>query len=162
DRVEDCRLLHLFGMSREGLELASVARRRGVPVVLSPIFWLEPRALSRLAAGRLRGLWNGSKWKIKPALPRIRTWRAELVRLADVILPNSLAEADQLVRFFRAPSEAIRVVPNGVDLRFERSDPGLFRSIHGAEEFVLYAGRIEPRKNVLGLILAAKRTGTPV
>src|SRR5947209_6216080 len=45
DRLADARLLHMFGMSREGLELARVARARGVPVVISPICWFEPRAL---------------------------------------------------------------------------------------------------------------------
>ena len=34
DRIDDYRLLHLFGMSREGLELAKLARRRGIPVFL--------------------------------------------------------------------------------------------------------------------------------
>ena len=48
DRLESARLLHLFGMSREGLELARLARTRGVPVVLSPICWYEPRALAAL------------------------------------------------------------------------------------------------------------------
>src|SRR5439155_4026138 len=49
DRLEQARLLHLFGMSREGLELARVARARGVPVVLSPICWYAPRSLAALA-----------------------------------------------------------------------------------------------------------------
>src|SRR3954464_5083379 len=49
DRLEDARLLHLVGMSREGSELARVARLRGVRVVLSPICWVEPRAIVALA-----------------------------------------------------------------------------------------------------------------
>jgi glycosyltransferase involved in cell wall biosynthesis len=162
DRVEDFRLLHLFGMSREGLELATVARRRGVPVVLSPICWLEPKALYRLAPGRARGAWDVAKWGVKRVVPRVRGWRDALVWATDLLLPNSEAEADQLVRYFRARSDSIRVVPNGVDPRFGHAHPGPFRSLHGAGEFVLYAGRIEPRKNVLGLILGAKRAGRPV
>ena len=162
DRIEDYRLLHLFGMSREGLELARVARRRGVPVVLSPICWLEPKALYCLARSRARGLWDVAKWTIKRAAPRVGGWRDELIRASDAILPNSGAEADQLVRFFRAPERVIHVVPNGVDRRFESADPSLFRTIHGAGDFVLYAGRIEPRKNVLGLIRAARRVDRPV
>ena len=162
DRIEDYRLLHLFGMSREGLELARIARRRGVPVVLSPICWLEPRALYALAGSRVRGAWHRAKWTLKGAFPRLGGWRDDLIRQADVILPNSAAEADQLVRFFRAPGASIRVVPNGVDARFEQADPTLFRSLHGPEDFILYAGRIEPRKNVLGLIRAARRSERPV
>jgi glycosyltransferase involved in cell wall biosynthesis len=162
DRIEDYRLLHLFGMSREGLELARVARRRGVPVVLSPICWLEPRALFALAGTRARGIWHRAKWSIKGAFPRIGGWRDDLLREAEAILPNSTAEADQLCRLFRVPSEAIRVVSNGVDGRFGEADPSLFRAYHGHDDFILYAGRIEPRKNVLGLIHAARRAGRPL
>ncbi len=162
DRVEDYRLLHLFGMSREGLELAKIARRRGVPVVLSPICWLERKALYCLARSRARGLWDVAKWTVKRAVPRVGGWRDELIRAADAILPNSDAEADQLVRFFRAPRRSIHVVPNGVSARFESAESGPFRAVHGPGDFVLYAGRIEPRKNVLGLIRAAKRAGRPV
>jgi glycosyltransferase involved in cell wall biosynthesis len=162
DRLEDYRLLHLFGMSREGLELATAARHRGVPVALSPICWLEPKALYRLAQNRARGLWNVAKWSVKGLVPTVRGWRDELIRVADVLLPNSRAEADQLIRLFSARPAAIQVVPNGVDPRFEDSDPRLFRSIHGNSDFVLYAGRIEPRKNVHGLILGARRAGVPL
>ncbi len=162
DRIEDYRLLHLFGMSREGLELARVARRRGVPVVLSPICWLEPRALLALGGGRARGAWHLAKWTIKGVVPRIVGWRDALIREADAILPNSSAEADQLLRLFRAPADRIHVVPNGVDARFESADPTLARSILGEADFVLYVGRIEPRKNVLGLIEATSQAGLPL
>jgi glycosyltransferase involved in cell wall biosynthesis len=162
DRIEEHRLLHLFGMSREGLELARIARRRGIPVALSPICWLEPGALYALGGSRLRGAWHRAKWTLKGAFPRLGGWRDDLIDQADVLLPNSEAEADQLVRFFRARPDSIRVVPNGVDARFEASDPALFRTVHGPGDFILYAGRIEPRKNVLGLIRAARAVGRPV
>jgi len=159
DRIEEYRILHLFGMSREGLELARIARRRGVRVVLSPICWREPKALYALASRRARGLWHRAKWSLKGVFPRVGGWRDDLIRQADVILPNSDAEARQLTRLFRATVGRIRVVPNGVDARFEAADPLPFRTLHGKGEFVLYAGRIEPRKNVLGLIRAVRRIG---
>ena len=162
DRLEDFAILHLFGMSREGLELARIARKRGVPVALSPICWLEPRALYALARSRAVGLWHLAKWSLKGRFPRVGGWRDELIRQADLILPNSVAEAGQLARLFGASAEKVVVVPNGVDARFEQADPGLFRSIHGGGDFILYAGRIEPRKNVLGLIRAARRVGRPM
>ena len=162
DRIEDYRLLHLFGMSHEGLELARLAHRRGVPVVLSPICWLEPRALYSLATSRSRGLRDLAKWSLKSAFPRIGGWRDALIREADALLPNSSAEADQLVRLFRARRDRIHVVPNGVDTRFEAVDPTLFRHRYGDDDFVLYVGRIEPRKNVSGLIQATRRLGRPL
>jgi glycosyltransferase involved in cell wall biosynthesis len=159
DRLADARLLHLFGMSREGLELARVARARGVPVVLSPICWLDPRALAALASGPVTAALDLAKWAVRRASPRLPCWRRALLDLADAVLPNSRAEAAQLVRLFGADPGKIRVVPNGVEPRFATAAPGLFRSRFGPEEFVLYVGRVEPRKNVLGLVEASKRAG---
>jgi glycosyltransferase involved in cell wall biosynthesis len=162
DRIDRARLLHLFGMSREGLQLARVARAKGVPVVLSPICWIEPRAMAALATDRL-GKWaNRAKWRLKSLVPRLPTWRRDLLSSADVILPNSAAEGEQLVRWFGADPEAIRPVPNGVEERFARADPGYFRTIHGDRDFILYVGRIEPRKNVLGLVEGVRKTGLPL
>jgi glycosyltransferase involved in cell wall biosynthesis len=162
DRIDRAGLLHLFGMSREGLQLARVARAKGIPVALSPICWIEPRAMAALATDRL-GRWaNRAKWRLKALAPRFPTWRRDLLRSADVILPNSVAEGEQLVRWFGADPEKIRPVPNGVEERFARADPSAFRSIHGPSDFILYVGRIEPRKNVLGLVEGVRRTGLPL
>src|SRR4051812_19834811 len=98
DRLEEARLLHLFGMSREGLELARVARARGVRVVLSPICWYEPRAIAFLAPDRTRVAWDLAKYAVKRVAPRWPSWRRSLLNLADVVLPNSVAEAGQLIR----------------------------------------------------------------
>ena len=118
DRLADARLLHLFGMSREGLELARVARAAGVPVVLSPICWFEPRAIAALAAGPARRAFDLAKWGLKVVAPRLPSWRRALLAAADAILPNSEAEARQLVRLFGLDPRAIHVVPNGVRPEF--------------------------------------------
>jgi glycosyltransferase involved in cell wall biosynthesis len=162
DRIEDARVLHLFGMSREGLELAKVARARGVRVALSPICWYEPRAISALATGPARRACDLGKWALKWALPRWPGWRRSLLRLADVVLPNSEAEALQLVRLFAVEPSRIRVVPNGVQSTFTHASPALFRSEYGMGDFVLYVGRIEPRKNVLGLVRAVSAASLPL
>ena len=162
DRIANSRLLHLFGMSREGLELARVAKAKGVPVALSPICWFEPGALLALAPNRPRAALDLAKWAARRVLPRLPDWRRELLKLSDAILPNSRAEASQLVALFGADRRKIHVVPNGVDPRFASSKAGLFRERFGDRDFVLYVGRIEPRKNVLGLIRAARKAGLPL
>ena len=159
DRLESARLIHLFGMSREGLELARVARARGVPVVLSPICWYDPRSLAALAGSRIGAVRDLAKWAVHRAAPGWPTWRRDLLSLADAILPNSHAEAHQLVELFSADPDRIRVVHNGVEPRFERATPDLFHDVYGEREFVLFVGRIEPRKNVMGLIRATRTAG---
>jgi glycosyltransferase involved in cell wall biosynthesis len=162
DRLEEARLLHLFGMSREGLELARVARARGVRVVLSPICWIEPRAIKALATSPAAVARDLGKWAVKVAAPRWPSWRRELLMLADAILPNSRAEAHQLVRLFGVDPGAIHVVPNGVSPGFAEATPARFRARYGSDDFVLYVGRVEPRKNVLGLIRAVRPMGLPL
>ena len=162
DRLDDARVLHLFGMSREGLELARVARARHVPVVVSTICWYDPRALAALAKSWPQAAIHVSKWAVQRVLPYSVGWRSELLRLADALLPNSTAEARQLITLFGADPKKIRVVPNGVEERFADASPKVFRDWHGEGEFVLYVGRIEPRKNVLGLITASKSESMPI
>lgn len=159
DRIDDARVLHLFGMSREGLELARLARTRRVPIALSPICWFEPRALAALAPTAPRAWLNVSKWAARRLAPALPSWRRELLDLADAVLPNSMAEAEQLARLFAVDRRKLCVVHNGVDPHFADGDPGPFRRLVGPAPFVLYVGRVEPRKNILGLIRAMTGSG---
>ena len=159
DRVEDARLLHLFGMSQEGLELAKVANARGIPVVLSPICWYEPRAVMALEDGTIKKAASLAGWAVRSVCHRTPSWRLSLLTLADLVLPNSRCEAAQLLRLFGVCNERIRVVPNGVLPAVGWASPEHFCLRYGTFPFVLSVGRIEPRKNTLGLITAARRLG---
>jgi glycosyltransferase involved in cell wall biosynthesis len=159
DRLESARLLHLFGMSREGLELARSAKAKGLPVVLSPICWYEPIALAALEPNLVRKLSSLAVWGLRLVAPRIPSWRRELLNLADIVLPNSRSEAIQLVRLFGVDRKRVRAVPNGVLATVASASPALFQGRWGADPFVLSVGRIEPRKNTLGLIRAVRPLG---
>jgi glycosyltransferase involved in cell wall biosynthesis len=159
DRLESARLLHLFGMSREGLELARVAKARGVPVVLSPICWYERRALAALERKPARRLASLGAMALRSVAPGIPSWRRELLGRADVVLPNSRAEANQLARLFGVESRRIRIIPNGVNPALGSASPEHFHERWGDEPFILSVGRIEPRKNTLGLIRATQPLG---
>jgi glycosyltransferase involved in cell wall biosynthesis len=159
DRLDRARLLHLFGMSREGLELARCARARGTAVVISPIIWFEPAAIWSLEQTVPRKLGGLAAWSLRRLYPRLPGWKRELLHLADCVLPNSQAEAKQLVSLFGADPARIHVVPNGVLASFQRASPAAFRERFGDEDFVLFVGRLEPRKNPLGLIRAVRELG---
>ncbi|MGO9600756.1 MAG: glycosyltransferase [Isosphaeraceae bacterium] len=159
DRLEKARLLHLFGMSREGLELARRAKARGTPVLLSPICWFEPAALWTLEPTLPRKLLGLSAWTMRRLVPSIPSWRRELLELSDRILPNSHAEARQLARLFGSDRDRLVVVPNGVHGGFGLATDQRFRDRFGDLEFVFFVGRIEPRKNLLQLIRAVRALG---
>ena len=159
DRLERARLVHLFGMSREGVEVARSARAKGVAVVLSTICWYDPRSLLALAETPRASAKALAGWALRRACPQFPGWRRTLLNLADAVLPNSAAEAGQLVKLFGVDPSKVRVVPNGVEPRFADADGYTFRKTYNEENFVLYVGRVEPRKNVLGLIGAVRRAG---
>jgi glycosyltransferase involved in cell wall biosynthesis len=79
--------------------------------------------------------------------------------MSDRILPNSRAEARQLIALFGVDPQRIRVVPNGVLETYRCASPLLFQSVYGREDFVLFVGRVERRKNPLGLIRAVRNLG---
>jgi glycosyltransferase involved in cell wall biosynthesis len=156
----DC--LHLMGSVPEHLEVIRAAQRQRIPVVLSTIAWFdfaniwrEPRPLwAQLAAS--------GRFLARALCPGLPSWRRRLYHAADLLLPNSQAEAEQLRRYFGVPAEKIHVVPNGTDERFARARPQAFARLAGCRDFVLYAGRIEPRKNQLNFLRAMQGADVPI
>jgi len=162
DDLGEAHCLHLFGSLPQHLPLVAAAQRHGLRVVLSPITWFaldccwgEPRPLVRRVASCARFL-------ARAACPALPSWRRRLYQAADLLMPNSQAAARQLIRYFGVPCEKLRVVPNGADVRFAQGDPDLFCRRFGVRRFVLAPGRIEPRKNQLGLLRALRGSGVPV
>lgn len=162
DDLGRANIVHLFGSLPEHLAIAAAAKRRRMVVALSTIAWFdaqavwrEPRPLPRRAAAC-------AALRLRHAFPRWPSWRRRLYDAADVLLPNSQAEAEQLMQLFGTPPHKIHVVPNGADPRFVEADPDLFRRRFGLRDFVLYCGRIEPRKNQLQFLRAMRETGLPI
>ncbi|HHL39840.1 MAG TPA: glycosyltransferase [Deltaproteobacteria bacterium] len=137
-RLDDADLVHYFSVQGGSMNFCSHVKRRGLPLVISPIIWL----------GRDRDSYP---------LGEIR----DLLHLADMILPNSAAEAGLLREFFSLPEEKFTVTHNGVDRSFAAEvAPALFRERFGIEgPFVFNAANVEPRKNQLSLVRALKGTG---
>jgi glycosyltransferase involved in cell wall biosynthesis len=80
------------------------------------------------------------------------------VRLADVVIADSQATADDLTRFLAVPAERIAVVLLGVDDALRPADAAAIKRVrmkYGLpERFYLYLGTIEPRKNLPRVIEA--------
>lgn len=162
DGLEGADVVHFFGMHREFLPLVRRLRARGIPTALSTIAWSDLRSTWHTARNWRERLAHSARYAIKTTSPYWPTWRRKLLQAADLILPNSRAEALQLVRKFAIDPGKIRVVPNGADPRFADADAALFVREFGMSDFILLPGRVEPRKNQLTAVRALRDVGRPV
>ncbi len=151
------------------------ARRAARPLVLSTIYWpwgSRPRRVQPGPHGRL--LWATEDLKNLCRYVRARSpierrtvaaalragWancRHALLRGADLLLPNSQAEAEILSA--EAPGVRCRVVPNAVDVDRARR---IAAEADAERDGVLCVGHFDRRKNQLGAIRALRETDIPV
>ncbi len=171
--LSEVDVVHGFGLSPEQIRRCRAA---GLPVALSTIWWSreytagltmglwKPRAIvararfgAALFASALRGQHVSKTWNW------LERWQRERVRyeLADILLPNSELEA-QSIRDDLGVTTPMQVVPNAVDEKRFTLDPAESAAERDARRGVLYAGRIEPHKNQLGLIKAMRGHELPV
>lgn len=159
DRFDDIDVLHLFGSEPEHLPLVAAARARGVKVALSTIAWFDLASTWRQPGKVPVRVYRCAKHLLRAAAPSIPSWRRRLYHAVDVLLPNSNAEARQLMRHFGVPAAKIHSVPNAADVRFAAATLEPFIDRFQERGFVLYPGRIEPRKNQLGFLRAMRGSG---
>ena len=146
-------LVHIFGASFMSYDIALRLHHFGIPFVVSSIFFTmrSPRSVriarrvTRLASHLLRGFRTDY------------TFTADICRMSRMVLPNTAAEAEIIVKGMEVPSANVRIIPNGVDPRFAQADPAFFLNKYGVRDFVLNVGHIGTgRKNLLNLIRAMK------
>lgn len=162
DKLSSFDILHTFGSVKDCLPMMREAKRAGIKNVLSTICWYSWRSalgVSDKFSGKLTALAHHAA---KAIFPRFPSARRKMMEASDLLLPNSESEARQLVRFFGIPRSKIEIIPNGVDASYATSNPQLFVDKFKLNNFVLCVGRIEPRKNQLGMVRALKGLGIPV
>jgi glycosyltransferase involved in cell wall biosynthesis len=168
-------LAHVFNIQEPepAQALHRALSRRGLPFVLSPIYWdMHPywyslassrgkwRQVTRLLGESLAAWvyqwWQEWKERFQPG------WRVQrrLLQMATRVQPNSLSETKMLRRTFRLPSSfegKTDVIPNAVEADFARAGRGPapdFLRGHALGQVVLQVGTIYPVKNQLGLLEA--------
>ncbi len=153
-----------------GLETRHIreARRRGIPVCLSVIYWSKALRAGLIAQeplwkvlgtrARMAGVLSlaaaRGRYVAKcEAFAEFAIQATALMEAADLLLPNSQMEADEIARDLGVTTPMC-VVPNAADpRRFSSGLPWQQR------DGVLCVARLEPLKNQLGLIKALQGTG---
>ena len=68
-------------------------------------------ALAALETDPTRKLVGLAAWGLRSLVPAVPSWRRELLKLADLVLPNSRSEATQLVRLFGSLANEFALFP---------------------------------------------------
>lgn len=158
DKIKDFDILHVFGSVKDCLGLIEAAKPLGVKIVISPVFWSTfSRALHEYGSIDKRFI-MAIRHLAKVVFPFLPSSRRKMLKLADMILPNSEAESKQVARLFFLDKNKMHVVYLAADERFINSKSNQFAEKYGVKDFILSVGRIEPRKNQLNLIKALKGT----
>lgn len=188
-------LVHIFNIqdcaARYSYEQIINAKKKNVPVVLSPIYWYwddaevygnqnigqQKSSKKRVdnAFGYINNFLGGCfGFKIKDLRSiekeiRCRTNNAIVKQsqldgllLVDVILPNAYEELHLIEKIIETKIRNFFIVPNAVDLNFSMNDhAGKIFKKFGVKEYILCVARIEMIKNQLSLINALKGIDIP-
>jgi len=131
ERVADYDVVHIHGhRNLHNTWMAKMARQANVPTVLMPngtLVNIERRQLAKSIYDRL--------------------WGREQVESTDAFVAVSHAEK----RAFEAlglPMEKVKVIPNGVYLNLRTGNKGFAETHNIPGDYVLYLGKITPRKGI--------------
>jgi glycosyltransferase involved in cell wall biosynthesis len=157
-RREEIDLAHVFGANIMTYDIAVRLDTLGIPFVVSSIFFTSHSpAFVRMARNlemSVRRIYSGvwTDYGLSSAV----------CAKGRMVLPNSMAEAEQVEKGLGIDPSRIRMIPNGVEDRFDGADPGPFIDRYGVRDFVLNVGHIgSPRKNILAFIRAMKTIDRP-
>jgi glycosyltransferase involved in cell wall biosynthesis len=141
-QFEGVDAVHYFSVQGGSTNFCEFVKTKGLPLLISPILWPTEENVSTYPMEEIQSL----------------------LKLCDVVLPNSEAEIECLSGFFDLPPEKCKVVTNGVGDSFTSlAETGLFREHFRLEgPFLLNAANIEPRKNQLTLVQAVQAMDMPL
>ena len=146
---ESYDLIHIFLAANETLAIANRLGERNCRVAVSPVFF------TRRSASIVRQTINAESIgsKLFKGIFSDYSIKASVCKAADIVLPNTSAEADLIHDGFGIPREKIAVIPNGVDGHFKDATPDLFNGTYNVRNFTLFVGDASaPRKNILNLL----------
>ena len=161
-------IVHGFGL---GPKEVRYCRQRGLPVVLSTIYWNDYVTFRRGSSqqwhtwegrGRtgfvlLRSALQGRHVEKCAAITSKLQGQRVVFEMSDLLLPNSQMEADA-IQADLTTTTPYHVVPNAVDPTM--FNPAATQGSIGRNH-VLFVGRFEPHKNQLGLIEAMRGADIP-
>jgi glycosyltransferase involved in cell wall biosynthesis len=186
--IDNYDIVHLFNLDWvcETYPQAVWAKKHKKPLVLSAIHHSEKEVLryekeyrfdyrrvvneiipSQPLRDMLKNIYRAvfnDKRKIRPTILQlikgIRNQQREILSLSDIVLVQTILEAEDIQKDLGSVDFKWRKVINGVNVKkFTEAKPDLFKKYMSERKFratkiILNVGRIEPRKNLLSIIKA--------
>lgn len=133
-------LMHIHGMWSPFLAVAAlVARRRRIPLVVSPHGCLEPWALAYN---------QRKKWLA------LKAYQGAVLRSASLFVATASQEMESIRQL--GLRQAVAIIPNGVDI-----GPPPHRVAYKGVRTILFLSRVHPKKGLLDLVEAWARVRRP-
>lgn len=161
DKISEFDIIHIFNPSAfpyESLKISEYTKEIGKKLVISSVFFLNDD-FDKINQKSLRSqIGKKSVLSFRNIIRKFPdvdpySYFERILNMADLIMPNTTEESNLLNSLFNANPEKIRVIPNGVENRFyNKADRSFIEEYSISEPYILFVGRIEKRKNVLGLI----------
>lgn len=140
DYDRDKTIFHVFTASNRTYFLVEAIKRKGFKVVVSSIFYREINPSFLKLQNKIHNL-------IKYPIYTGNSCGKTICELADVVLPNSNDESIYIQKSWEIDKNKIKVIPNGVDLKFKGASPDEFVNKYDKKDFVLGVGTLHTRKN---------------
>jgi glycosyltransferase involved in cell wall biosynthesis len=146
-------LCHIFQAHWSCHPFFATAKRRGIPVVITPIY-----------IGECRPAWfvrHVLHYACRvPGFCVSHRFMEQMIQGADALLALGEYERQFLLRAIPGLDPSLlHIVPNGVEDRFARATPEAFIQRFGFAPDVLFVGRVDENKNLLTIINAIRGTG---
>ncbi|MCL5257542.1 MAG: glycosyltransferase [Chloroflexi bacterium] len=162
-------IVHVFNLLRssEALLFIRNARSQNKPVALSPIYWNTSEFEEKgrfIPPWRPRPRLTTAATQARERLSSLRetherSCRKLALTLSDIVFPLAEAERSLLINDFDLGDHRFHIVHNGADLPGQPTGSRCGEQFGSLGDFVLCPGRIEDRKNQLGLIMAMRGSG---
>lgn len=155
NQLESVDVCHVFSIDASCFYHVERAAKMGIPIVISPVF-------NAFAEGRIQ---LKAKVLLSRYIPGFYSdlRRAErMLGLANRVIALNDFEKRSLIEDLNSLPELCSVVPNGINLGEFHVDATHFEARFGVRDYLLQVGSIDPNKNQLTAIEAAKALGKPL
>ena len=145
----DFDIVHIFTAGYETTGVSNQLFGTSTKIVVSPVHYTRQSPFVVRTAQFIEEAGN----KVLSGIHSGYSIKKEICKKADLLLPNTAAEAKQITEGFGIDESKVTVIPNGVEIRFADAKADLFHEKYNLNNFTLFVGDASaPRKNLLPLL----------